>query len=339
MQALCVRDTNAAEIPPPNDATQAVVPSPAEKQNPGQDAQSPAYWTDPSTGLTWTVKDNGKDVNLGEALMYCHDLRLARYSDWRLPTIGELERIHFSNTESSGPASKEDDRPITDRVTGNLLLTGDPWSSSPVDEESEWPSDFVWYLNVESGTRVFDDPSYDHARRALCVHGSKAQQALPANALRSEAISSSGAEGSAQETQLRGYWIDPSTGLMWTAKDSLQRSTWWDATKSCHELRLARYSDWRLPTVDELQAIYDESAEAPGENPRTHWREPEPRVFHVKGNLFLTGDQLSSTHEDGESGSVPKYLWGFDFKSGNRFKDNPDRRMNMRMLCVRRSGE
>jgi hypothetical protein len=126
---------------------------------------------------------------------------------------------------------------------------------------------------------------------------------------------------------------------MWTAKDSLQRSTWWDATKSCHELRLARYSDWRLPTVDELQAIYDESAEAPGENPRTHWREPEPRVFHVKGNLFLTGDQLSSTHEDGESGSVPKYLWGFDFKSGNRFKDNPDRRMNMRMLCVRRSGE
>lgn len=339
MQALCVRDTKAAPAAPANGVTQAIVPSLAGKQNPAQEALSPAYWTDSSTELTWTANDNGKDVNLGEALRFCRELRLAQFSAWRLPTIDELENIRASHIEPTGDTGKQNDRSFSDRVAGKLHLTGDPWSSSPVDADSEWPPDFVWYLNVESGTRLFDRPDYNHSRRALCVHSSKAQQPLPANALSAKAKPSSEEQGSAQETQMRGYWIDPSTGLMWTGKDNLQPYSYWDAPRYCRDLRLAHYSGWRLPTIDELEGIYDKNAEAPGENPRTHWREPEPWIFHVKGNLFLTGDQLSSTSENDGSGSLPNYIWGFDFKSGSRFKDRPDRLMNMRVLCVRRSGE
>jgi hypothetical protein len=49
-----------------------------------QETQARGYWTDPSTGLIWAGKDNGKEVNWHQATKYCRDLRLAGYSDWRL---------------------------------------------------------------------------------------------------------------------------------------------------------------------------------------------------------------------------------------------------------------
>src|ERR1700678_3020039 len=61
-----------------------------------------------------------------------------------------------------------------------------------------------------------------------------------------------------QETQARGYWVDSSTGLMWSAKDNGEKDlNWHQAMKYCSNLRLAGYSDWRLGELDEMQAIYD----------------------------------------------------------------------------------
>ena len=48
-----------------------------------QDNQEKAIWVDPSTGLMWAGKDNGKDVSWRAAMKYCHDLRLNGYSDGR----------------------------------------------------------------------------------------------------------------------------------------------------------------------------------------------------------------------------------------------------------------
>jgi len=33
----------------------------------------------------WTAKDNGNDISWGNAVKYCQNLRLAEFSDWRLP--------------------------------------------------------------------------------------------------------------------------------------------------------------------------------------------------------------------------------------------------------------
>ena len=75
---------------------------------------------------------------------------------------------------------------------------------------------------------------------------------------------SSSDEGvSTQETQKRGYWIDPSTGLMWAGKDNRKDVSWKAAMRYCRDLRLAGYSDWRLATLSELDAIYDKNASAP----------------------------------------------------------------------------
>jgi len=78
------------------------------------------------------------------------------------------------------------------------------------------------------------------------------------------AQSPSNDRGLAQETQARGFWTDPSTGLMWAGKDSGKDVSWKGAMKYCRDLRLAGYSDWRLATLAELGAIYDRNANAPG---------------------------------------------------------------------------
>ena len=47
----------------------------------------------------------------------------------------------------------------------------------------------------------------------------------------------------AQETQARGYWTDPATGLMWAARDNGRDLSWNKAVKYCRNLRVAGYSD------------------------------------------------------------------------------------------------
>src|SRR5258708_38818255 len=78
------------------------------------------------------------------------------------------------------------------------------------------------------------------------------------------AQSTSGDQGPAQETQARGFWTDPSTGLMWAGKDSGKDVSWQQAMTYCRNLRLAGYSDWRLANMAELQGIFDSSANSPG---------------------------------------------------------------------------
>src|SRR5580700_5614399 len=105
---------------------------------------------------------------------------------------------------------------------------------------------------------------------------------------------SSTQEGQRQETHAHGFWIDPFTGLMWAGRDNGRDVSWKKAMKYCRDLRLAGYSDWRLANMAELQSIYDSTANAPGlAGPARKLRD---FTFHVKGNLFLTGDQWSNNY-------------------------------------------
>jgi hypothetical protein len=143
---------------------------------------------------------------------------------------------------------------------------------------------------------------------------------------------------SAQQTQVRGYWIDPSTKLIWAAKDNGQDVTWHKAMKYCRDLRLGGYSDWRLASVGELQGIYDKDANAPGLAGPDHG----PSTWHVKGNLFLTGNQWSSERSNDDRGHPSAYAWYFDF-NGGKSNDQPSgfpySSSFMRGLCVRGPGQ
>ena len=55
-----------------------------------------------------------------------------------------------------------------------------------------------------------------------------------------------------------GIILDTRTNLMWAAKDNGSEITWWDAKSYCDHYSGGGYTDWRMPTHNELAGLYDE---------------------------------------------------------------------------------
>jgi hypothetical protein len=152
---------------------QASAQSAPESQSRAQEAQVRGVWTDPSTGLTWAGRDNGRDVSWKGAVKYCRNLGLAGYSDWRLATLAELRAIYDRNANAPGLAGPGKGSPDTWHVKGNLFLTGDEWSSEQRIDDRGHPSGYVWYFDFNEGLPN-NEPTgwpYPNTRRALCVRG------------------------------------------------------------------------------------------------------------------------------------------------------------------------
>lgn len=82
----------------------------------------------------------------------------------------------------------------------------------------------------------------------------------------------------------------------------------------------------------ELQGVYDSTANAPGlagehGDVQTMW--------HVKGNLFLTGYQWSSNYRTDDRGRPIGYAYYFDFNSGKPDDDSGGYSQFKRALCAR----
>lgn len=54
-----------------------------------------------------------------------------------------------------------------------------------------------------------------------------------------------------------GTVLDTQTKLMWAAKDNASNINWRDARSYCERYRGGGYTDWRMPTQDELAGLYD----------------------------------------------------------------------------------
>ena len=57
----------------------------------------------------------------------------------------------------------------------------------------------------------------------------------------------------------KGIVLDTKTGLMWATKDNGKLINWRDAKGYCENYRGGGYTDWRMPTQDELAGLYDKN--------------------------------------------------------------------------------
>ena len=104
------------------------------------------------TGLIWAMLDNGSDLDWYAADEHCRNLEVADWSDWRMPSIEELEGLH--DRRSTG---------LYKLPTGIRLTGCCPWSQSRSGDTSAWNFSFR-YRKRFSGSL-----NYSFELRALCV--------------------------------------------------------------------------------------------------------------------------------------------------------------------------
>jgi hypothetical protein len=118
---------------------------------------SSEVWKDKETGLTWTAKDNGSSVNLGQAGDYCTGLKTGGFSDWRLPTIDELTSLYDKSLKKMY------------KTKGSVELSDSCTLSSSTN-----PSGDVWSFCFSYGGRTLNRASgHGSAGRVLCVRKSE----------------------------------------------------------------------------------------------------------------------------------------------------------------------
>ncbi len=148
-------------------------PARAQNQTPANVGPVVGAWTDPATSLTWTKSDNGADVNWDQAKAYCSNLHLGGFSDWRLPTIDELEGIYDSSQRA--PLSNPGCSNFQSKIKGGIALSscngnvvaGAVWSSSLSESQNRHPWFFPFADPVPERGHI--NPYRPIYMRALCV--------------------------------------------------------------------------------------------------------------------------------------------------------------------------
>lgn len=118
-----------------------------------------------------------------------------------------------------------------------------------------------------------------------------------------------------------GTVLDTGTNLMWAARDNGSNITWPSAKSYCENYRGGGYSDWRMPTQDELAGLYD----AGRKYQVTRWKQD----IHLTELIQLSACCPWSSETRGSEAAV------FVFINGNRVWGAQSRDFYARVLPVR----
>ena len=117
---------------------------------------------DTKTGLMWASKDNGEGVNWKKAKQYCENYRGGGYTDWRMPTIRELEGLYDKNISGyKQDCGQKGPLKLTKLIHITCYCA---WAS---ERRGHKAASFVF----SSGTWYLYDESNSGAPRALPVRG------------------------------------------------------------------------------------------------------------------------------------------------------------------------
>ncbi|WP_428563779.1 MAG: BACON domain-containing protein [Solidesulfovibrio sp. DCME] len=152
-QSKCYNATNEIPCPSANEAFYG--------QDGNYSGKQKSYQTDSGmvsdlvTGLMWQQSDDGVKRDWLEACVYCKNLTLGNYADWRLPSRKEL--LTIIDEGRIGPSTN----PVFGHTSAGMFY----WSSTSYGQNKT----FSWYVGNNYGNAYF--ASKTNKNYSLCVRG------------------------------------------------------------------------------------------------------------------------------------------------------------------------
>ncbi len=257
--------------------------------------------TDPTTGLTWMRCSMGQTWDgttcTGTASTYTFDqanaltgtVTFAGQSDWRLPNIRELTTIVDVSVYD----------PAIDRQAFPAALGRYFWSGLP----STYYSSDAWTVDFYDGDAASKFRASDLAVRLV-----RGGQSLPLlRVARSDADYVNHGDGTVTHSPTGLTWKRCAEGQIWTGSTctgTASTYTWDQANALTGVVTFAGQSDWRLPSLDELQSLVDYT-----------------KTTNTK-NLTMFPASQSSVFWSNSPHAYPShsyYAWGVDFHFGSAY--------------------
>lgn len=115
--------------------------------------------TDLNLGLMWQKEDDGNYRNYNDAVTYCDDLVLGGKSDWRLPTVNELESL-----VNYGKSQISIDTSYFPNCKAEFYWSSTVW---PISSD-----DLAWGVTFDTGYNYYgkiktEDQDYTHLARCV----------------------------------------------------------------------------------------------------------------------------------------------------------------------------
>ena len=232
----------------------------------GQDAYyvaaKPAYKdngngtvSDLVTGLMWT-KDPGEKVTYAAAVKNAKTCRVGGYTDWRLPSVKELYSLIQFNGIDPDPNSTETGylTPFLDNSVFDFKY-GDPGKNERVID-SQFATTTIYVSTTMNGNKTMFGVNFADGR----IKGYPIGRGGPRGEKTYFALYVRGNSEYGKnkfKDNGNGTITDKATGLTWMQSDSGKGMDWPSALEYAEKMKFAGYTDWRLPSVKELQSIID----------------------------------------------------------------------------------
>lgn len=264
-----------------------------------ESADSGETVVDSLTGLVWQ-RTWLADQNWQEAMEYCDMLDYGGFTDWRLPTHGELAGLlDYGRGEPAIDAS---------------AFVGQPdaefWTSSP------WVDDANHAWAVAFGFKGVQVRPLGEDRVARCVRLGYARDESSARFL---PVGDGG-----------DVVLDRATGLSWQG-NAFAAKRWQEALRYCEGLTVGGQGDWRLPNINELRGLLDVGRS----NPATGFPAMPQLGAGVEADRFWSSTPTTHFPDYDEWGQPRPHIraWTVDFATGAVL---PDPKTNdHRGRCVR----
>ncbi len=227
---------------------------------------------DKATSLEW-FNESVSDANHSGAQSFCENSVFALKSDWRLPTIDELNTL----------ANRSKSNPVSFSELDGMKSSGFYWSLTAYKRGASSNMHYIYAMNGGLSL-AWGDTLNGHVR---CVRDTKEPRYEPLN--RSNSVVYDAVHGL--------EWSDYS-GLIFVnggvRPNSIKEGTFAEAIAGCESLYSANKRDWRLPNINELATVVD-------------FDKSSGSIFDNAFSLHSSGDYISSTTYE-QSNSSALYI-------------------------------